>query len=317
MNELFQGKLNNIDRTYADKIVHINTKYRDNYYKTTASNFSYTFPIPIKNAISMRIQSIDIPNSWYNISKYTGNNTFKIKVHKRWIIGEKTYRLSTDKEDEQTKEKIFEIIIPDGTWSPFLLTEYLNNTYFYQTSEKKNEMSYLKISISSTVFITRFELIPGTPKDYKYDLIFLSENKTRSLTSELGWTLGFRMGQYKNIQSAILSEGLYDIGINRLIFISIRDFNHNSTDDDLIFIDDTYIEKDVLGKIYTNKGKFHISITDRDAKANLKIRQFHGPVNIRKIHITIYDQYGNVINLNNMDFSLALKFKIKYEKWDF
>ena len=317
LNNQFEGKLNNIDRTFAEKIIHINTKFRDNYYKTSAANFSYTFPIPIKNTISMRLQSIDIPNSWYNISKYIGNNRFKIRVHKRWIIGNKSYRLSNDIADEQTEEKIFEIIIPDGTWTPFHLSEYLNNTYLFQQAGKKDELSYLKVSISDTVFITRFDMIQATPKDYKYDLIFRSEDKTRSLTNELGWTLGFRMGQYKNIQSTILSEGLYDVGLNRLIFVSVRDFNHSSTTDDLIFIDDTYIEKDVLGKIYTNKGKFHVTISDSDGNSNLKIRKFHGPVNIRKLHITIYDEYGNVINLNNMDFSLALKFKIKYEKWDY
>ncbi len=289
LNKQFEGRLNNIDRTYAEKIIHINTKFRDNYYKTSSANFSYTFPIPIKNTISMRLQSIDIPNSWYNISKYIGNNRFKIKVHKRWIIGDKTYRLSNDIPDKQTEEKIFEIIIPDGTWTPFHLSEYLNNTYFFQQPGKKTEISYLRVNISDTVLVTRFEMIQGTPKDYKYDLIFKSEDKTRPLTNELGWTLGFRMGEYKNIQSTILSEGLYDTGLNRLIFVSIQDFNHSSTDDDLIFVDDTYIEKDVLGKIYTNKGKFRVRITDCDGNSNLKIRNFHGPVNIRKIHISIYD----------------------------
>jgi hypothetical protein len=317
LNKEFEGKLNNIDRTYAEKIIHINTKFRDNYFKTSAANFSYTFPIPIKNTISMRLQSVDIPNSWYNISKYFGNNRFKIKVRKRWIIGDKSsYRLSNDILDKQTEEKIFEIIVPDGTWTPFQLTEYLNNKYFFQQEGKKNDLCYLKVSIGETVSITRFDMIQTTPNDYKYDLIFCSDDKTRSLTSELGWTLGFRMAKYKNIQSTILSEGLYDTGLNRLIFISIRDFNNSSTESDLIFVDDTYIEKNVLGKIYTNKGKFRVTISDCDGKSNLKIRNFHGAVNIRKLHITIYDEYGNIINLNNMDYSLALKFKIKYEKWD-
>jgi hypothetical protein len=37
-------------------------------------------------------------------------------------------------------------------------------------------------------------------------------------------------------------------------------------------------------------------------------RQYYGPVDIEKLQIQMLDEYGRIINLNNMDFSFVLKF---------
>ena len=73
--------------------------------------------------------------------------------------------------------------------------------------------------------------------------------------------------------------------------------------------------KDIIGKMYLHDGKFHINIDDNDGSENLKKRVFNGPVNIEKLHLTLLDEYGNKIYLNNMDFSFSLEFEILYEKY--
>jgi hypothetical protein len=37
-------------------------------------------------------------------------------------------------------------------------------------------------------------------------------------------------------------------------------------------------------------------------------REYYGPVNIEKMQIQMLDEYGRIINLNNMDFSFCLTF---------
>ena len=39
-----------------------------------------------------------------------------------------------------------------------------------------------------------------------------------------------------------------------------------------------------------------------------------GPVNFERIHLKLLDEYGNLVYLNNMDFSFSLEFEILYEK---
>ena len=42
------------------------------------------------------------------------------------------------------------------------------------------------------------------------------------------------------------------------------------------------------------------------------VRNYFGPVDIEKLRVTIVDEFGRVINLNNMDMSLALTFVCLY-----
>ena len=42
-------------------------------------------------------------------------------------------------------------------------------------------------------------------------------------------------------------------------------------------------------------------------------REYFGPVDIQNLTITLYDEYGRVINLNNMDWSFTLAFEKLYD----
>jgi hypothetical protein len=37
-------------------------------------------------------------------------------------------------------------------------------------------------------------------------------------------------------------------------------------------------------------------------------REYYGPVNIEKMQIQMVDEYGRIVNLNNMDYSFCLTF---------
>ena len=54
---------------------------------------------------------------------------------------------------------------------------------------------------------------------------------------------------------------------------------------------------------------FSIDVNNQldDEYNHTKTRKYFGPVDIRKIHVRILDQYGNQVNLNNMDFSFSLE----------
>ena len=47
-------------------------------------------------------------------------------------------------------------------------------------------------------------------------------------------------------------------------------------------------------------------------KNNKHFCEIGNPVDIEKIHLTVTDEFGRVINLNNMDLSLSLKFVCLY-----
>ena len=112
------------------KIVHLNSKFRDNYYNTSSTNYSYKFPNIIKEVVSLKLRSIEIPNSWYTISEKFGNTKFFIVTQKRKINkidypelvkdkfsaqnDKKIEKLQNDDKKNTQVKKTFEINIPEG-----------------------------------------------------------------------------------------------------------------------------------------------------------------------------------------------------------
>ena len=64
-NTIINGNVNPIRRDKVFTNIHFNSKYRDNYYNSSASNFQYTLPQPVDEVVSLKLSSISIPNTWY------------------------------------------------------------------------------------------------------------------------------------------------------------------------------------------------------------------------------------------------------------
>ena len=73
---------------------------------------------------------------------------------------------------------------------------------------------------------------------------------------------------------------------------------------------------DVLAKIYLIDGKFAMNVDNNpdDCCNHVKTRKYFGPIDLRKIHVRLLNQYGRVINLNNMDYSFSLEVAQLYKK---
>ena len=42
-------------------------------------------------------------------------------------------------------------------------------------------------------------------------------------------------------------------------------------------------------------------------------RQYFGPVDIQRLHIRLYDEYGRVVNMNNMNYSFCITLEQLYK----
>ena len=61
-------------------------------------------------------------------------------------------------------------------------------------------------------------------------------------------------------------------------------------------------------------GKLSLIIDENDGCSLIKTRTYNGPVNIRKFNVRVLDKFGEIIDLNNMDYSFTLELEILYEK---
>jgi hypothetical protein len=299
INKVGPGFLNSIKRVTQLQNLNLNSCFRNNYYQSNPCDFLYLIPSEIKNVVSMKLASIEIPNAWYLFSHLQKNNQFVIEIISK-------------NEPKQT----FPIIIPDGNYDNESLQHYLNTVYFYE-SNTETDLKYIKFSIDPYNHKSRFEILTDATiqnKLFTFSLLFL-EDINQNIMNTFGWNLGFRMPKYFNIREKICSEGLFDAGGDRYIYVSITDYQYNNNTLNIIGFDKSILNEDIIAKIPMVNGKLSLIIDDNNDL--VKKRKYNGPVNISRLHIKILDKFGTVIDLNNMDYSLTLELEILYESFNF
>jgi hypothetical protein len=299
-NEISPGYLNSIKRIIQTQNLNLNSCFRSNYYTSNPCDFLYILPSEIKNVVSMRLASIEIPNAWYLFSSAKKNNIFKIDI-----------TVNKDQKEE------FTIIIPSGNYDYESLENYLNENYFYK-SEEETLLKYIKFSINDIDLKSSFEIFfeeEEEEEDISFSLHFM-EDINQNIMNTFGWALGFRLGNYLNINDKIISEGLYDGGGDRYIYVSINDYQYNDNNFNTVCFDKSILNEDVIAKIPMVNGKLCLIIDDVDNPLT-KTRRYNGPVNISRLQVKILDKFGCVIDLNHMDFSFTLEMEVLYESFNF
>lgn len=275
------GQLNSVKRIVQYKNLNLNSCFRSNYYQSTSSNFQYNLPIEMLNVVSMRLASIELPNAWYLFT--SKNNTFTIS----FVGAEHLIR------------------IPEGNYDSVTFASFLNNHFANSSSPQLNKLSF---SIDQYSFKSKFEYKNDANT---YTLRFADEVDAPSMNT-CGWIMGFRMPQYEQ-QQTTQSEGLFDASGDNCIYFAVNDYQYNNNGVNLVGLSESMIDQDILAKIPISQEKLSIVIDDSHNPLT-KTRRYNGPVNIRKMGVTLYDKYGVILELNQMDFSFTLEMELLYEK---
>lgn len=286
--------INPIKTVIRRENIHFDSSFRNNYYAQNPADFIYNLPCNISDVVSMRLSSVDIPSSWHTISYIQGTNRFTIEIKGNCLCN------------------VYEIVIPDGNYSADELIGYLNNNYFYM-SNTDEILKYIKVSINEYSLRTVFELISDAPDDITFTLHFVEE-QTENIMKRLGWILGFRLGKYNDIEEAIQSEGLIDTEGNRYLYLAVEDYQKNKSNQNIVYFDNTTMNNSILGKIYLYNGRFSLNIFEDEGSSQNKTRKYFGPITLSKIKVTLLDKFGDIIDLNQMDFSFSLEVEILYNK---
>ena len=77
-------------------------------------------------------------------------------------------------------------------------------------------------------------------------------------------------------------------------------------------LQDNIITRINLAELQADVGVYQSS-SDPGLSTQLnRTREYFGPVDIQRLHIALYDEYGRIIDLNNMDWSFTLSFETLY-----
>lgn len=274
------------EKNIKTHVVNVDSRFRTD---STDPSTDFTFRLlkQMKNIISLRISSIEFPNTYYTFSKARQNTTFLLYYNKTSL-------------DTKLSQKI--VSIPDGNYSPEELVDTLNEILIDNPVSISYNPIKGKILFDSQYY---FEIdILGT------DLSF----SKRKYDNGLGYNLGLRQKASSELLQAIKEtttvqiyklEGtaIVDTIDNNYIFISLEpDWKvvMNQTRDRELHHS--------FAKVIINVPKGSV-LYDNGANTITKEYWFQQPTDVSIIPVRISDPYDQTIDLAGMDFSFSLEMK--------
>jgi hypothetical protein len=292
-SEFFPGVINPLKKRSIKKNLNIDTRFRENYFSSPSTDFHFALPINFDNVLQMQLTSIELPTTYYNVSKQYGNNFFSITANTSTSV----------------------VTIPDGNYTYDGIVNIINTQLFNLGGLFIEVVFLLNISNNSgsgqmMVGLKAGSTITSLSLNFQADRFGIDDRNT-PLPLKFGWTLGFRNGIYENNLNYV-SEGVVDVTGPRYIYLVVDDHNNNVNNGFYSAFNSSLLNNNILARISLQSKFFDVQISN-----NLGIvtnpREYFGPVNIQNINIQLLDEYGRVLDINNMDYSFCLTLITAYD----
>lgn len=286
--DIARSNLNNLKRKTITQTVILNSLFREDYKTTSSTDFFLVLPYQFKNVLSIRLSSIQLPNVLYCFSSVKMNNIMFLEECP--LYSEDTYAKGT-------------VILPDGNYElsslATILEKCINDQLELDPPRFKvfADHATQKITIKNEV--------------YPFVMNFLKDVESNDFNSTMGWILGFRQKEY-NLSYIYTTEATYNGVASDYIFFVLNDFNNSQSQNILAMYSKSYIGNNILAMIPLNTPSFHICF-DSGKDFIEKKREYFGPVNLQRMKIELRNQYGELLDLNQMDFSFSLEVQLGYD----
>jgi hypothetical protein len=301
-----RSNLNNLKRKTIFQTIVLNTLFREDYFGSSSTDFTIVLPYYFKNVLSLRLSSLQLPNVIYCISKFNGNNTFFIEEDSTSISGTITFpdgnynSISDFATVLQTEINTQLGISPDR----FIVT--------YDTNSNKITISNT-LSNFTIIFNESLQKVKGKKRVYNPTEGQRLQNcvEIEQIYKKFGWIVGYRDEAYYNSNSYI-TEGVYNGAYPNYIYFVLNDYNNSQAQNVFGMYSKSIIGDNILGMIPITSQSFYANFTNGNDFIERK-REYFGPVRIQRLKVQLLNQYGDVINLNNMDYSFTLELEIGYD----
>ena len=284
------------------RILNIDSRFRADQSEQT-TDFTFKFTQSYKNLIRLRIASVEIPNMFYSFTK--NNNSFIIRAY-----------------DITNQYREFTITIKPGNYTSTDLMSILQTELNTKLRDPFGifinidlDLNNAKVTFThtgvATYPVTSVSPAP-TASGKPFVLIFADFEKYRKRPSAfgLGCNLGFRCPIYKVSKSAVVgtpplteysitSEGCLDVVGDTYMFLSVNDLHtvEQTTNEN-------YIQ--AIAKIIIRDEKFGVIYDDGSNYLSNEII-FPAPTDLKILNVQLLDPYGDVIDLNCMNFSFSIE----------
>jgi hypothetical protein len=293
----YEGKMNPLNTRVLTRVLNIDTKFRPSLEDNSA-DFIIDLPMKFYKVVSMNISAIEIPIGFYGISEAFGNNFFTLEVNDGGALSRKVFTI--EEGNYSNAELITAINTSLGSTAPNPADPFTCVLFSLNTINNKVTVDALTATLPTIVEIG----------------LFFNETKTGEpdnspLTSKLGYNLGFIKESYSG-ELTYTGESLIEPKSNKYLFLSIDDFQNNVSNNSFVSaFQDSFLDNNILARISTKLIYENVIINDDELLSEK--RQYFGPVDIQRLHIRLYDEYGRVVNMNNMNYSFCITLEQLYK----
>ena len=317
------GAGNPINRKTISKLLNIDSRFRNNYDTTKPTDYKIELPYIIQNVIEMKLSDVEFPSTYYPFNDDYENNYFWIKVTAGngaqifvyiYIEPGNYYHNSLIKKIQTTfndlgldltinfnlsYENSGGVGVGDGLVDIGASEANLTGITEVEINFKgKKLLPSVEYHNVSQKFLPDLEAQERIINEYYY------QNSIIDYKQRIGWMLGYRKPVY-NSSIKHYSEAILDVLGPKYLYLIVDDFNNSKNVNFFNSSERTMLNDNILARISIKGFAFSIQ-SQTDLSIFSEPRYFYGPVNITKLEVKVIDEYGRLLNLNNMDFSFTL-----------
>lgn len=274
------------EKNIKTHVINVDSRFRTDP-EDPSTDFTFRLLKPMRNIISLRISSIEFPNTYYTFSKTRQNTSFLLYY----------FRGPLDVTRQQKK-----IDIPDGNYSPEEIVDTINEILI------DNPVSISYNSIKGRILFD---------SPYYFEIDILGTNlafSKRKYDNGLGYNLGLRQKSSSELLQAV--KEISNIQIYKLEGTAIVDTIDNnyiflSLEPDWKVVMNQTRDRELhhsFAKVIINVPKGSV-LYDNGANTITKEYWFQQPTDVTIIPVRISDPYDQTIDLSGMDFSFSLEMK--------
>lgn len=317
------------------KYINVNTKFRP-YVKgeqAKSTDFLVSLPNPIRNVLSMKLKTFNSPNCEYTFTIEQTNNTFQfvdtaILANNKYVtIPPGTYTIN------QLISIVNDSISAQAVGVSITLDYLYNlNRFVFKGSDINTYELNFDVNVNNYIYDSfgwklGFQKSYYSNKKYSYNFSPLTpENDADSQCPVFNGNIeGFAndvIGINDSADSPSVSIQpkanyyLADTPIkmpntSNYYLLALNDFLNQS---DLTFHEACYPSNNIMDNIFarvnTKYALDNNTVYEADNTECYK-RTYCGPVTLSKLHIKLYDDNNNIVDLNNADYSFLLELEVK------
>ena len=292
--------MTNVTKPTKKKYINIDTKFSDDFnynrcgnsYYNAIDSYTFTLPERLTEVKSLRVLSLELPISFYNISSSLGNNFFKVV-------------------DNMTSVSNMIVVDPSN-----YTISGLQSAITTKIDALGLNLRYTDISNNFSNF--RLKTPPLTTYTIYFDTDIYGNFDKYNFRSKLGWMLGYRDQSY-NIVSDLVntsSESFLDLSNPRYLYLVVDEFNNCVQNTFISPVNSSLINKKILARISVDTqfypfGSVSHNYENFGSMISDKRNYSGGKIDIQKLNVQLVNEYGRVIDLNGLDFSFIIEMEIE------